>query len=156
MCNVKELHKVVLNTGVQTLSHKCLTDCPWDLLTVIQNARQTGNCLQHNWNGSSPFEGSNFIQGMNAVCPAYSPPRMHTSRTWEEARVRITWVPLHCPFDGSIFQRIIMGALIDVHMFCPHKSENLNISLNFVNTLMVSCHMHLQGLYSNLLTFRDL
>ena len=94
--------------------------------------------------------------GMNAVRPAYSPPRMRTSKTREEARVRIARVPLHCPFDGSIFQRIIMGALIDVHLFFPHKSENLNISLNCVNMLMVSCHTHLQGLYSNLLTFRDL
>ena len=86
MCNVKELHKVVLNTGVQRSSPKCFTDCPWDLLIVIQNARQTGNCLQYNWNGSSPFEGSNSMQGMNAVGPAYSPPSMHTSKTWEEAR----------------------------------------------------------------------
>ena len=101
-----------VNTGVQTSSPKCLTDFPWNLLIVIQNANWTGNCLQYIWNGSSPFEDSNFIQGINAVCPAYSPPRMHTSKTWEEARVRITWVPLHCPFDGSIFQRIIMGALI--------------------------------------------
>ena len=46
------------------------------------------------------------------MCPAYSPPRMHTSRTWEEARVRIAWVLLHCPFDWSIFWRIITGALI--------------------------------------------
>ena len=132
MYNVNELHKVVLNTGVQTSSPKCFTDCPWDLLIVIQNARWTGNCLQYNWNGSSPFEGSNSMQGMNAVGPAYSPPSMHTSKTWEEARVRITCIPLHCPFDGSIFQRIIMGALIGVHLFCPYKSENLNISLNLV------------------------
>ena len=32
------------------------------------------------------FEGSNSMQGMNAVGPAYSPPSMHTSKTWEEAR----------------------------------------------------------------------
>ena len=61
-----------VNTGVQTSSPKCLTDFPWDLLIVIQNARWTGNCLQCNWNGSSPFKGSNFIQGMNGVSRIFS------------------------------------------------------------------------------------
>ena len=95
------------------------------------------------------------MQGMNAVGPAYSPPSMQTSKIWEEARVRITWVPLHCPFDGSIFQRIIMGALIGVHPFFPYKSENLNISLNLEYSYGFMPYTAPRVVF-NLLTFRDL
>ena len=33
-----------LNTGVRSQSLTCFSVCPWDLLTVVENATRTGNC----------------------------------------------------------------------------------------------------------------
>ena len=97
------------NTGTCKSSPTCFTDWPYDIFTVIANARWTGNWCHEKGSSKDWSDGLRVMCGIKTDDPANFPPSIQHWNTHGCISIKMSLVPLQSSIEGSRFQRSMSG-----------------------------------------------